>query len=87
MPTFEYKCPDCEQYFDKNCSIAERKHQTHEGCGSIAKQVIRTNAALNWTSLAMGDSASPEAVARFDKTHKKQVEKEEKAIREHGSIN
>jgi putative FmdB family regulatory protein len=87
MPTFEYKCPDCDQYFDSYCKIAERKHQTHEGCVSIAKQVIRTNAALNWTSLAMGASASPEAISHFDKVHKDQVEKEEKAIAEHGSIN
>jgi hypothetical protein len=35
----------------------------------------------------MGDSASPEAINYFDRMHKKQREKEEKAIAEHGSIN
>lgn len=87
MPTFEFKCPDCEQYFDQFCKIAERSEVVHHGCVSMAKQVIRTNASLDWTRLAMGGGASPEAVNRFDRVHREQTAKEEKAIREHGSIN
>lgn len=87
MPTFEYVCPDCKQDFEKFCKIAEKDTVIHSGCVSIAKQVIRTNASLNWTRLAMGEGASPEAISRFDKVHRKQVAKENKAIADHGSIN
>jgi hypothetical protein len=34
----------------------------------------------------MGESASPEAIKRFDKMRRDQRDKEEKAVREHGSI-
>ena len=87
MPTYEYVCPDCGQDFDKFCKMSERKQTIHEGCVSIAKQVIRTPAKPNWSALAMGESASPEAINHFDRMHKDKAAKEEKAIREHGSIN
>ena len=84
MPTFEFKCPDCGADFDRFCKIAEREETVHEGCVSIAKQVIRTNCSLNWTSLAMGSSASPEAISHFDKMHKDQAAKEAKSKKDHG---
>lgn len=34
----------------------------------------------------MGDSAGPEAIRHFDKMRRDQKHKEEKLIREHGSI-
>ena len=85
MPTYDFKCPDCEQYFDRLCKISERKETVHEGCVSKAKQVVLTNCSLNWTSLAMGHSASPEAISHFDKMHKQKAAQENKAEAEHGS--
>jgi hypothetical protein len=35
----------------------------------------------------MGSSASPEAIKKFDKMRRDKKAKEDKAIREHGSIN
>ncbi len=86
MPTFEFKCPDCDQYFDRFCKIADREEVIHEGCEHTAKQVVRTPAKPIWSSLAMGDSASPEAINKFEKMHKQQADKENKAIADHGSI-
>lgn len=85
MPTFEFNCPDCGAEFDRYCKISERETTVHEGCVSTAKQVVRTNCSLNWTALAMGGSASPEALNRFDKMRKDQVKKEEKTLKEHGT--
>ncbi len=84
MPTYDFKCPDCKQYFDRYCKISEREETVHEGCVSLAKQVMLTNCSLNWTRLAMGHSASPEAISHFDKMHKDQAAKESKIMQEHG---
>lgn len=87
MPTFEFTCPACGEEFDRWCKISERKSQQCASCGSIGVQQVRTPVKPHWTSLAMGDSASPEAIDHFDRMHRQKVEKEEKAIKEHGSIN
>lgn len=83
MPTFEYDCPDCGKEFDRWCKASERENQKCE-CGSTGKQVIRTAPVPHWTSLAMGSSASPEAIKRFDKMRREQANKESKTMKEHG---
>jgi putative FmdB family regulatory protein len=86
MPTYEYTCPSCGHEEDIWCKASIRKDQICSECGTATKQVIRTPAQPHWTSLAMGDSAGPEAIKRFDKMRRDKKAKEEKAIREHGSI-
>jgi hypothetical protein len=39
---------------------------------------------IDWDALAKGDSASPEAIAHFDRKHKQQAAKEAKAKLDHG---
>lgn len=87
MPIYEYTCPDCSNEFEDLARIVDRKEQPCPVCDGIAKQVIRTPAKPNWPALARGHSASPEAIDRFDRNHRKQADKENKLILEHGSIN
>lgn len=53
-------------------------------CLGTTKRVILQAAKPHWSSLAMGDSASPEAIDRFERLHKQQKAKEEKTYAEHG---
>lgn len=87
MPTFEYKCIACGDEDERLLPLRERQTQECASCGSALTQVVRTPPQPNWAALAMGESASPEAIDRFDRNHKNQKAREEKAIREHGSIN
>lgn len=82
MPTYEYRC-ECGLNFERWCNVSERHDQQCE-CGRTATQVIRTAPQPHWTSLAMGSSASPEAIAKFDKMHREKRAKEDATYREHG---
>lgn len=86
MPIYEYTCPDCSTQFEELARIVDRKKQPCPACDGVAKQVIRTPAKPNWPALAMGPSASPEAIDRFDRNHRKQAEKERAILLEHGSL-
>lgn len=85
MPTYEYTCPKCGHEFERFCKLSERLDQKCGKCDNIGRPQVRTPARPNWTALAMGDSASPEAIKRFDKMHRDKKAKEDKAMREHGS--
>jgi len=87
MPTYEYTCETCETDSEVWCSVRERKNQQCTACGGNLAKRIRTPAKPHWLNLAMGDSASPEAIDKFDKMHRDKAAKEEKSVREHGSIN
>jgi len=88
MPTYEYTCETCKEDIERFITkVSERKNQQCTSCGGDLAKRIRTPAKPHWTSLAMGNSAGPEAIDRFDRMHKDKAAKEEKAIREHGSIN
>jgi putative FmdB family regulatory protein len=84
MPTYEYTCPNCGHEQDVWCKVSERKDQPCEECGEILSQRVRTPAQPHWTSLAMGSSASPEALKRFDKMRRQQAARESKTYAEHG---
>lgn len=86
MPTYEYTCPACGHEEEIWCKSSVRHDQRCAECGTATTQVIRHAPQPHWTSLAMGESASPEAIKRFDKMRRDQRDKEEKAVREHGSI-
>lgn len=84
MPTFNFTCPDCGQEDDIFCKVSERGDQVCSACGTATKQVIRQAPQPHWTSLAMGDSASPEAIKKFESMRRQQKDKETKSMREHG---
>lgn len=84
MPTYEYTCPSCGHEQEAFCKVSERSDQTCIVCGETTKQVVRTPAQPHWTSLAMGESASPEAIKKFDKMRREQKAKEEKSKATHG---
>ena len=84
MPTYEYKCETCETYFERFVPASKRKDQVCEECGNTGKQVILHAPQPHWTSLAMGDSASPEAIKKFETMRRDQKAKEDKSMREHG---
>jgi putative FmdB family regulatory protein len=87
MPTYEYTCPACGEECERFLPLRDRENQECASCGSRLTQQVRTPPQPNWPALARGESASPEAIARFDRNHKKKAEQENKAIAEHGSIN
>ena len=81
---FDAVCPNCgfnedDMFFDKN-------HKDDTPCPECGEPLLRLppNINLDWDSLAMGDSASPEAIAHFDRKHRKRAEKEAKTKKEHG---
>jgi putative FmdB family regulatory protein len=53
-------------------------------CGAATKRVFLVAAKPHWAALAMGNSASPEAIARFDRVHRQQKAKEDKSYETHG---
>lgn len=53
-------------------------------CGEPGKRVYLTPPKLDWAGMAQGESAGPEFIDRWEKVHKKETEKQEKALREHG---
>jgi len=83
MPTYEYTCPKCGHETEIFCKLSERLDQKCE-CGNTLEQRVRTPAQPHWSSLAMGEGASPEAIKKFDKMHRERAEREAKTKREHG---
>lgn len=53
-------------------------------CGEQARQVWLTTPKLDWSGMAQGPNAGPEFIDRFEKSHKKRREQEEKHRAEHG---
>lgn len=85
MPTYDYTCPACghqEEIFVKK--VSERGEQDCGECRERTNQVIRHAPQPHWTSLAMGSTASPEAIKKFDKMRREQKAKETKSMQEHG---
>jgi len=82
MILHDYRCESCGV-------VQERFVKAEEvvvgcDCGGIATRVILTAPQPDWAGLAMGDSASPEAIDRFERVHKQQRDKEAKTFKEHG---
>lgn len=83
MPTYNFVCKN-EHSYEAFCKMSERQDQKCPECGSTGKQVILTPPVPHWTSLAMGEGASPEAIRKFDKMRREQKDKETKTMQEHG---
>lgn len=83
MPLYDYRCRTCG---------AVEEHFVPSGtdllpcgeCGDPADRVYLEVAKPNWMALAQGNSASPEAVDKFEKMHKQQAAKEKATLQEHG---
>lgn len=83
MPLHDFECTKCgatrEHFVYGNTAEVECMN-----CGAIAKRVFLTPAKPHWAALAQGNSASPEAIARFERVHKQQKAKEDKSYSDHG---
>ena len=83
MPLHDYKCRRCGQV-EEHFVPAGTASQPCNNCLGTAELVFLTTAKPLWSALAQGDSASPEAVDKFEKMHKQQAAKESKSLEEHG---
>lgn len=83
MPLFDFECSKCGSV-KEHFVYGSVQEVECVACGATAKKVFLVAAKPHWAALAQGDSASPEAIARFDRVHKQQKAKEDKAYREHG---
>lgn len=54
-------------------------------CQKPATLVYLTAPKLDWLGMAQGDNAGPEFIDRWDKIHRKEKEKEERTMQEHGT--
>lgn len=53
-------------------------------CSKPSRLVFLTAPKLDWSGMAQGESAGPEFIDRFEKAHRKETERQEKILREHG---
>jgi len=83
MILHDYRCVNCGLVQERFVKY-EEKHICCHTCGEIADRVILKSPQPDWAGLAMGDSASPEAIDRFERNHKQQRDKEAKTFKEHG---
>jgi hypothetical protein len=81
---FDYTCTNCGNV--ESDKFVQRSEMDQVHCDECDYLMSRLPAAphLDWDSLAMGSSASPEAIAHWVRKHQKQKAKEEKSLREHG---
>jgi putative FmdB family regulatory protein len=83
MILHDYRCTECgltEERFVK----ADEHIVACNKCQGAAKRITLKAPNPDWAGLAMGESASPEAINRFERTHKQRKDKEEKTYRTHG---
>ncbi len=83
MILHDFRCEDCGSVEEHMCKAGDDL-SICDACGGVSHKVILTTAKPHWSSLAMGNNASPEAVDKFEKMHKQQKAKEEKTFKEHG---
>lgn len=82
---FDMKCRSCDHQVD---DVFMRRSEVDDDrpcpvCGdNMVRLPPRPN--LDWDALAMGESASPEAIRHWEKKRAARQKKEEKAKREHG---
>ena len=83
MILHDFRCEDCGSVQEHYCHSDDRL-AVCDACHGVSHRVILQAAKPHWSSLAQGDSASPEAISRFERMHKKQKAKEDKTYAEHG---
>lgn len=82
MPLFDFRC----EYYHVTEALVSSDVAAIKcpWCGQAANKLHLVAAKPAWLALAQGDSASPEAVERFDKMHRQQAAKETKSMQDHG---
>lgn len=83
MPLHDFRCETCHAVCEHLVKSGTETMPCHH-CQGTAHLVFLTPAKPFWTALAQGDSASPEAVDKFEKMHKEQAAKEKSTFEEHG---
>lgn len=53
-------------------------------CQNPARRVYLTPPKLDWEGMAQGENAGPEFIDRWDRVRRKETERQEKILREHG---
>ena len=53
-------------------------------CQKPAQRVYLVAPRLDWSGMAQGQNAGPEFIERFEKVHRKETERQEQILREHG---
>lgn len=78
---FDFECPEHGLFEDM---VTPGIHQAPcPKCGAPSVRQISA-VRIDRTSIALSGNASPESVAHFDRIHREQRAKEERAYREHG---
>ncbi|MHA2163609.1 MAG: hypothetical protein ACXABF_14420 [Candidatus Thorarchaeota archaeon] len=83
MIMHDHRCKECGSVTEALVQASVRSVSC-QLCGGHATRVILKAPNPDWTGLAMGDTASPEAINRFERSRKQQRDKEEKSLRENG---
>lgn len=83
MPLHDYRCRRCAKVEEHFVQIGTQSVDCPH-CLGTAELVFLKVAKPDWLSLAQGESASPEAIDKFEKMHKQQAAKESKSLKEHG---
>jgi len=83
MPVYDFRCPD-GHVSELLVPYKDRKEQPCPECGDTATLVWLQAPKLDWAGMAMGANAGPEFIDRFEKSHKKRREQEQKHKAEHG---
>jgi len=85
MPIKEFTCNDCEHQHEDLVGINVHEAPCPE-CGGNSRQVHRTAPKIDWGAMGAQENVSPEFIDRFERTHKKQLETEQKAAMSNGSL-
>lgn len=83
MPLYDYRCQTCGA-IEEHFAPSGLKELPCGECGENAIRVYLTLAKPHWLALAQGDSASPEAIDKFDRMHKQQAAKEKRSFERNG---
>lgn len=78
MPIKEFRCPTCNHEHDELVNLRVSEAPCPK-CGASSKQVFLTPPQIDWAAMGAQPNVSPEFIDRFERNHKKQLEKEKKA--------
>lgn len=81
---FDMRCRSCDTRVDD--VFMKRSEMDDQVCPECGDNMLRLppRPNLDWDSLAMGESASPEAIRHWERKRKARQTKEEKSKRDHG---
>lgn len=82
MPIHDFRCQ--VGHVHDALVKSDVKQQVCPECGDIAERVFLKAPSMDWSSMAMGASAGPEFIDRFEKSRKQRREQEKKHKAEHG---